>query len=64
MVMIAAKKSHIFTPYLVQRHDGVISPTIELSFTRRFDLSVRATFSLSLKKHSPFEIELVDKTAS
>ena len=64
MVRIAGKKFHAFTLYLIQRPDGVISPTIELSFTHRLDLSARATSSFSLKKHSPFDIELVDKTAS
>ena len=61
--MVAGMKPPAFTPYLVQKRDAALSPTI-MFFTRHWlDPFARAKFSLLLKRRGPSERELADKTA-
>ena len=63
LAMTAGKKPPASMPYLAQRRDGALSPTIEC-FTRYWlDPFARAKYSLSLKTHGPSERELIDETA-
>ena len=51
------------TPYLVQRRDAALSPTIIFSTRHWLDPFARKKFSLLLKGRGPSERELADKTA-
>ena len=63
LAMVAGKKLPASTPYLAQRRDGALVPTIGRSARYSLDLFARAKSSLLLKKHGPFEREIADKTA-
>ena len=63
MAMVAGKKSNTHTPYLAQRQDGALSPTIRFSIRHWLDAFARAKCSLLLEIHGPSERELVDNTA-
>ena len=62
MAMVSGKKLPVFTPYLAQRRDGALSPTIRCSTRHWPDPFARAKYSLLLKIHGPSDRELVDKT--
>ena len=61
--MVSGMKPPASTPYLVQRRDAALSPTIMFSTRHWLDPFARAKFSLLLKRRGPFERELTDKTA-
>ena len=63
MVMAAGRKPPASTPYLAQRRDEALSPTIGCSTSHWLDLFVRVTSSLWLKIHGPSDRELANKTA-
>ena len=63
MAMVAGKKPPVSTPYLAQRRDGALSPTIGYSTRHWLDPFARAKSSLLLKIHVPSEREPADKTA-
>ena len=62
MAMVAGKKPPASTPYLAQRRDGALSPTIECSTRHWLDRFVRVKSSLWLKIHGLSDIELANKT--
>ena len=59
----AGKKPPASTPYLAQRRDGALSPTIGCSTWHWLDPFVRVKSSLWLKIHDPSDRELANKTA-
>ena len=63
LIIVAGKKPPASTPYLAQRRDGALSPTIECSTRHRLDPFARPKFNLSLKTRNSSEIEQVDKTS-
>ena len=63
MAMVAGNKPPASTPYLAQRRDGAISPTIGCSTRHWLDPFVRVKSSLWLKIHGPSDRELANKTA-
>ena len=63
MAIVAGKKPPASTPYLAQRRDGALSPTIGCSTRHWLNPLARAKSSLLLKIHGPSERELADKTA-
>ena len=62
MTMVAGKKLPASTPYLTQRRDGALLPTIGCSTRHWFDPFEREKSSLLLKIHGPSKRELADKT--
>ena len=63
MAMVAGRKPPASTPYLAQRRDGALSPTIGCSTRHWLDPFVRVKSSLWLKIHGPSDRELANKTA-
>ena len=63
MAINAGKKTPTSTPYLAQRRDGALSPTIGFSTRHWLDPFARAKSGLLLKIHGRFELELADETA-
>ena len=63
MSMVVGKKPPTSTPYLAQRWNGALSPTIGCPTRHLLDPFARAKSNLLLKIHGPFEKELADKTA-
>ena len=63
IVMVAGKKPPASTPYLAQRRDGALSPTIGCSTKHWLDPFVRVKSSLMLKIYGPSKRELADITA-
>ena len=64
MAIISREKPPASTPYLAQRRDGALSPTIGC-FTRHWlDPFARAKSSLLLMIYGPSERELADNTAN
>ena len=64
MTMVASRKPPASTPYLAQRRDGALSPTIGCSTRHWLDPFVRVKSSLWLKIHGPSGRELANKTAT
>ena len=62
-IMVAGKKPPASTPYLAQRRDGALSPTIGCSTRHWLDPFVRVKSSLWLKIRGPSDRELAKKTA-
>ena len=63
MVMVAGKKPPASTPYLAQRWDGALLPTIRCSTRYWLDPFASAKSNLLMKIHGPSERELAEKTA-
>ena len=63
MAMVAGRKPPASTPYLSQRRDGALSPTIGCSTRHWLDPYVRVKSSLWLKIHGTSDRELANKTA-
>ena len=63
MAMASGKKPPASTPYIAQRRNGALSPTIGCSIRHWFDTFARAKSTLLLKTYGPSERELADKTA-
>ena len=59
----AGRKPPASTPYLAQRRDGALSPTIGCSTRHWLDPFVRVKSSLWLKIYGPSDRELANKTA-
>ena len=64
MAMVARKKPPASTPYLAQRRDGALSPTIECFTRHLLDPFARAKSILLLMIHGPSDRELADNTAN
>ena len=64
MAMTVGKKPPVSAPYLAQRWDGALSPTIGCSTRYWLGPFARAKFTLLLKRHGLSERELADKIAA